>query len=667
MLNKPRWTTAIVVLCLAAALSASATQTRIALSSAQTLWDGFPAGVTVSENGVLQPGPAFLKSADLPGVPLCAIRSGKTWWVGTGPSGDLLKVEGNRMAVAHHFEEPLVTALAADESGVLWVGTSTPGRVYRLTADGKVTLVAEVKADYVWALIPDGSGALAATGEPGKVLRIVAGKAPEVVLDTPSDHVRCLVRAHGDLWAGTASPAALYRIDGGGSFLAATFDQEEVAALAPAKDGVWIGANEKAGQPPSSTPSPKKNGGAKGSSSLLFMPFGDAVRTIETFSAQILALTPSQGECLAGLSDGRLFLCDDAETELVARWEDSPVVAVESGSGNSVVITASPGALRTEGNLDASEYVSPPLDFSAPARIGRTEVAGTGAALLLRAGNSPRPDAFWSPWTPARSVGGLPPSQYAQWKVVLAPGAKVLLVSLAYRTANRPPEFASAQVHPPGEIFVRMPSQLGDHLVREVNQTDSIFPGLAVGPSSESSPQTYYLQGFRMVSWKAKDPDGDDLAVRVQVQPEGTATWLTLAERVSDPYFVFDSRSLPDGRYRLRLTAIDNPSNPEGGALESVLELPVFLIDNTAPLIQLSPLAPGQLTASVSDNVSVQAVRVSVDGKPWQPIGAAKGAPGASSAEFLVNFPARGDHWIAIQAVDPSHNETTAAWIARAK
>jgi hypothetical protein len=363
----------------------------------------------------------------------------------------------------------------------------------------------------------------------------------------------------------------------------------------------------------------------------------------------------------------RFFFCGDAGTALAARWEDSPVVAVETGAGTGAVVTASPGALREETMPASREYLSPPLDFSAPARIGRTELVGTGADLQVRAGNSPKPDAFWSPWTPAKTARGLPPAQYAQWKAVLEQNAKVVLVSLAYRTANRPPEFVSAEIHPPGEIFVQMPSQLGDHLVREVNQTDSIFPALAVGPSSQSSPQTYYLQGFRMVSWKAKDPDGDDCTVRVQAQPEDSGVWLTLSERVTDPYYVFDSRSLPDGRYRLRLTAIDKPSNPEGSAQESTEELPVFLIDNTPPVIKLSLRGTGKLAASVSDGSAIQAVQASVDGKPWQALSPAKGAPGERSAEFLVDFPAAGDHWIAVQAADPSRNEATAAWIVKGK
>ena len=104
MPDRPRSATALATLVLVSALSVGATQTRVALSSAQNLWNGFPSGVSVSKDGVLKPGPAFIKSADLPGVPLCAVRSGAVWWVGTGPDGDLLKVEGGRVAVAHHFD-----------------------------------------------------------------------------------------------------------------------------------------------------------------------------------------------------------------------------------------------------------------------------------------------------------------------------------------------------------------------------------------------------------------------------------------------------------------------------------------------------------------------------------------------------------------------------------
>jgi hypothetical protein len=209
-----------------------------------------------------------------------------------------------------------------------------------------------------------------------------------------------------------------------------------------------------------------------------------------------------------------------------------------------------------------------------------------------------------------------------------------------------------------------MPSQLGDHLVREVHEKDAAFPGLAQSLSPDAPPQTYYLQGFRMVTWKAEDPDGDRVRVTAQFRPPSGAAWFTLAERISDPYYVFDARSLPDGVYRLRLTADDASSNPEGESERSVLELPDFAVDNTPPSLALSAAGAGKLAVSAEDATAVQAVRYSVDGEPWSALSPPGWTPGSMKFSAELAIPPGGPHWITVEAVDPFRNRTAKAWLA---
>jgi hypothetical protein len=211
---------------------------------------------------------------------------------------------------------------------------------------------------------------------------------------------------------------------------------------------------------------------------------------------------------------------------------------------------------------------------------------------------------------------------------------------------------------------VRLPSQLGDRLVREVHEKDSVFPGLAQSPSQDTPPQTYYLQGYRMATWKTEDPDGDDVRVTAEFRPEGGKAWYTLAERVSDGYYVFDARALPDGTYRMRLTASDGASNPEGEATETVQELPDFQVDNTPPRLVLSNATPGKLRVTATDNTAVLSVRASVDGAPWQVVTPGAWVPGGQKMETAVEYPAAGAHWITVQAADPFRNLAVEAWLA---
>ncbi len=655
----------LTTLSLLAAATAGATQTKILLSSAQDLWQGYPDGVRVSPSGSFAPGPAFGPSVDLPGLPLCAVRAGGTLWVGTAPSGDLLRVDtgGKGPTVAHHFGEPLVTALALLPGGDLLVGTSTPAKIYRFDpATGKTTQVAALKAEYVWALLSQPAGILAATGKPGRVFKIPEKGEPELVLDASADHVRCLVPWKGAVWAGTSGPASLFRLEGGKAYLAFGLDQEEVAAMVVRGGDLFVGANDKAGQPAVGS---EKAGSAKpsGNSTVYVLSEGKPPTPVERFQTPILCAASSGGEGFMGLADGRLMVTDGQDVALLAHWEDAQVTALAGGEGPPVVLTGNPNAFLGPSTGAGERYASPVADLGGPSIFGVVSVMGSGAQLQVRAGNTPKPGPFWSAWVSSERSDSLPLARYAQWKIELTGGSTLRGVSLAYRNANRAPVFVSAQVNPPGEIFVRSPSQLGDRLVREIHDKDRIFPSLALAPGQDTPPQKYFLQGFRMITWKVEDPDGDEVEMKVEFRPEGGVSWYTLARHVKDSFYNFDARGLPDGLYRIRLTADDAPSNPEGQGLSTVLELPDFRVDNTPPSVELRPEGPGKLAVQATDNTSVQAVRASVDGQPWQTLEAVAGEEGGRSRSYVVTYPASGQHWIAVQAVDPFRNEATASWL----
>ena len=650
----------LTALLLTATLALGATQTKVLLSSSQNLANGFPDGVRASEDSVFVEGPAFARSAELPALPLCATRDGSVLWVGTAPSGDLIKVEGGKASVAHHFAEPLVTALALLPGGRLLVGTSTPAKVYRFdAATGDAVLLVEPKADYVWALLPESGSFLAATGTPGKILRIPEKGELAVVLDPSASHVRCLAKEGSRLWAGTSSPAMVYRIEGNSAFLSASLKQEEVAAIVPTAKGLYVAANEKSDTAPAS-----KGAKPAGNGFLFFLRDGQVPEEAESFPTPILCAAAQGDGCLVGLGDGRLCASARRKLSLLANWDGGSASVLLPSQVGLEVLTVGPNALFGPAEASPPAYVSPVADLSAPAKIGRCELMGRGGQLFVRAGNAAKPGPFWSAWVPAEKAQGLPAAQYAQWKLELAPGAEVRGVSVAYRCENRPPVFKSAEVRPPGEVFVRMPGQLGDHLVREVHEKDSAFPGLAVSPASDAPPQTYYLQGFRMVSWKVEDTDGDEVRVTVQFQPTGSKSWYKLAENVSDPFYVFDCRSMPDGTYRLRLTADDTLSNPEGEAAKTAFDLADFTVDNTPPRLTLKPLAPGRLLVNAEDGTAVQAVRFSLDGKPWKTLAPRGWIPGGTKLEAEVAYPAAGDHWITVEATDPYRNQASAAWLS---
>ncbi len=653
----------LAVLLAAACIMTSATQTQTLLSSSQDLWSGYPDGVRVSIEGALLPSSAFEKGADLSALPLCAVAADGAVYAGTAPSGDLLTFRDGAVTVAHHFQEPLITALTVLKNGDLLVGTSTPAKVYRyVPSTGQATVLASLKADYVWALLPEARGVLAAAGNPGAVYRIGPGGEVHEVLHTDAHHVRCLVNWRGRVWAGTSSPAAIYAIGEKGNVCAATLNGEEIPAMGTDGKDLLLAVNTKASAAPASKDG--KGSGNGGGSTLYIMKPGMTPTYLKSFDAAVSSILSTPDGCSVGLVDGRLVEVRGSGLFLAAHWDGSPVATIASASGGQAVFTGAPAAIYLSGNATSHAYVSPVLDLKAPSTLGRTEVTGGDhARIFLRSGNTTKPGEFWSPWKPAEDARDLPPAQYAQWKLEMGGGKPARLVSVTYLPENRPPVFASAEIDSPGKIYARSVSQLGDHLVREIHQKDSPFPTLAESPSPSAPPQTYYLAGYRMVTWKVTDPDGDDVRVTVQFKPEKAGAWYDLAKDVSDSYFVFDAQGLPDGIYRMRLIASDAPSNPEGRAGSATIELPVFVIDNTPPSLDVSLAAPGKLKVVATDNTAVQSVRASVDGGPWQVLTAVRGTEGAGRRTYLFEYTVKGAHWVLFQAVDPYRNETTRGWL----
>src|SRR5712675_1308628 len=74
-----------------------------------------------------------------------------------------------------------IWSIASDKDGVVYAATGAPARVYRITPDGKATVIFEPKELQVQAIAPGKDGAIyAATSPDGKVYKIThaTGKTP---------------------------------------------------------------------------------------------------------------------------------------------------------------------------------------------------------------------------------------------------------------------------------------------------------------------------------------------------------------------------------------------------------------------------------------------------------------------------------------------------------
>ena len=83
--------------------------------------------------------------------------------------------------------------------------------------------------------------------------------------------------------------------------------------------------------------------------------------------------------------------------------------------------------------------------------------------------------------------------------------------------------------------------------------------------------------------WNAEDANDDDLTYAVYFRGEGEKDWKLLKDKLDQRYYSWDTTSMPDGAYSLKVVASDAASNPPDEALDGERESDRFVVDNTPP------------------------------------------------------------------------------------
>ena len=235
--------------------------------------------------------------------------------------------------------------------------------------------------------------------------------------------------------------------------------------------------------------------------------------------------------------------------------------------------------------------------------VGHDQVAGrrrpaARVEISTRSGNTRTPDETWSDWTPpyADRDGSpitSPRARYLQWRAVLiaARGESPLLTSVtaAYLPRNLRPRVTSITIHPPGTVFQRpFPTD------PEIAGFEGDLPDrrAAAAQGGTASPPSLgrrtYQKGLLTFVWRAEDDNRDDLAYDVLYRREGETAWKPLKRGMTEAILVWDTSSVPNGRYFVRVVASDAPSNSPATALTGAMESTSFDIDNTPPAITVT-------------------------------------------------------------------------------
>lgn len=647
-------------------------------------------------------------------------------YVGSGNDGQLYRIDPmGRASVFFDAEELEVHALALAPNGGLYAATSPDGKIYRLDATGKATVFYDPPDKYIWGLLVDRTGTVyAATGDKGVVYKITAAGQSSVFYQTKATHAISLaLDPQGRVLVGTESPGRLFRVDASGkAFVLLDSSYNEVHAVRTDAAGtIWAVAVSGSGQssntapstpattestgtptatvsvsteitaiavvdaspaPAASTTQERPSGSSAGGVYRIAADGGaDLVWSSREDSPYDVAFDADGSVLVATGNKGKIFRLagDPLEPTLVTRSTAQQVTALlRDRDGRVVFTTSNPGkVLRlSPGHADRGTYTSEVKDASTVATWGTLRwqalaAPSTAIQISTRSGNTRTPDDTWSDWstpyaTPEGSAITSPTARYMQWRAVLTsavPASPTLTsVVAAYLPRNVRPEVTSITVNAPGTVFQR-PFPTGDP---EIAGYDGDIPDRRntqpQNPGAANVGRRAYQKGLLTFVWRAQDDNRDELTYDVLYRREGDTTWRLLKAGLDDEVLVWDTTSVPNGRYVIRVVASDRPSNSPSTALTGARESTTFDIDNTPPVITVTAVnrANGRVTIAFDardQDSAIQKAEYSLDGTRWQLVYPRDGIADSRAEQFEVTLEgdaaARG---VVLRATDALNN-----------
>jgi hypothetical protein len=606
-------------------------------------------------------------------------------FVGTSPDGKVYRLDGSgKSQVLFDPEDKYIWSLAADRDGSLYVGTGDKGVIYRVTPDGKAAAYYRTRSANVLSLALDQTGRLVAgTESPGRVFRLDREGKPFVLLDSPFREIRALRFApDGTLYVVAVSgrPGTPER--------PADRPPEAPRTVVPSvsTEITSITLIEGGAQPEDTGARQEPRRAARGA---VYRILTDGLWDLYWESADDapydVSVEPGGTLLVATGSSGKLFRLagDPLKATLVARAEAQQITwLVREADGRHVYTTSNPGKIfrLSRERARRGQYESDVRDAATVASWGairwRAVPNGGRIEIATRSGNTATPDDTWSAWSaPYASAEGdqivSPKARYLQWRAVLTAGdgdrsPSLTSVGAAYLPRNLRPNVAQITVHAPGVVFQR-PFTSGDSEIagfddreRAEARQQSPQPGGGPPPGAPSLGRRLYQKGLQTFVWKAEDGNDDRLHYDVFYRREGESAWKPIKRELTDPIVVWDTTSVPDGTYLIKVAATDTPSNSPGTALLGERESGTFEIDNTAPRIVVAPAAAATLAFSVEDNHSaIQRVEYSVDGNRWRAIYPKDGIPDSRRESFELPIQ-EAPGTIIIRASDAMNNVATA-------
>ncbi|MFC1763339.1 hypothetical protein ACFL6U_14835 [Planctomycetota bacterium] len=478
-----------------------------------------------------------------------------------------------------------IFSVASDEVGNLYVGTGPEGKIYRLDALGKTAQTVYTCRDKNILSLVVGSDGMLYAGSDGRglIYRINPRSQDATVLyDSAQPEITALLQldpagVSADLYA-LASSARVVETERQFATRAPLSGRPEPADSEGDESEEMAGGATHLHLPNMQTLAARSDSTRKNLrkptrpeqlSTLYRIDDRGFVVDVADRQAVFFCMARLGSKILVGTGNqGELLSIDPANEEVSVIYEDphASQITTVSLDGNDVYAgTANPARLirLSSDYAEAGEFVSDLVDAKQPANWGKLQLdadlpVGTQVRMVCRSGNVDEVnDPTFSPWTEPVEVAGpvsldCPLGRYCQFKLLLESG-----------------------------------DGLNTPLVRKVILASSI-PNLppvveALGWVRVASPQN---RGTCKITYKTRDANDDRLVYALYFRKIGRSQWIRLVEDHDEEDFEWNTRTVEDGRYELRIVASDAPDNNPDVALTASRISDVLVVDNSGPVVR---------------------------------------------------------------------------------
>lgn len=240
-------------------------------SSYEDFERGTVKGVAIRNSGVLELAPAFKVVYTSPSTFIWSIAADKDGvvYAATGAPGRVYRITPDgKSAVIFEPKELQVQSVVLGSDGAIYAATSPDGKVYKITRNVNPknagfsaapeytgTVFFDPKTKYIWDIAFDSEGRLyVATGDRGEIYRVDKNGQGLVFFKSDEAHIRVLAfDRKGNVIAGSDGSGLVYRITPSGEgFVLYSAPKKEITALAVDQAGNIFasGTGEKRSSPP---------------------------------------------------------------------------------------------------------------------------------------------------------------------------------------------------------------------------------------------------------------------------------------------------------------------------------------------------------------------------------------------------------------------------------